>query len=67
MGFHALRHTSATLLINEGLNIKVLSARLGRAETSTTLNIYARALQSADEAAADRMDNILSDPKQSSE
>lgn len=63
ISFHALRHTSATLLINEGLNVKALSARLGHAETSTTMNIYAKALQSADRAAADMMDGILSQSK----
>ena len=60
INFHAIRHTAATLLINQGLNVKALSARLGHANTSTTMNIYAHALQSADKQAANMMDNIIS-------
>lgn len=57
--FHQLRHTSATMLINAGLNIRALSARLGHSNTSTTLNIYSHALQSADEVAAEKMEKIM--------
>ncbi len=64
IGFHALRHTNATLLINQGLNVRAPSARPGHAETSTTLNIYTKALQSADEIAAQIMENVLAQPKQ---
>lgn len=59
INFHGLRHTAATLLIDKGLNVKAVSARLGHAQTSTTANIYAHALQSADRQAADIMDNIF--------
>lgn len=57
--FHQLRHTSATMLIHAGLNIRALSARLGHSNTSTTLNIYSHALKSADEVAAEKMENIM--------
>lgn len=57
--FHQLRHTSATLLINAGENIEEVSKRLGHSNTSTTLNIYAHALKSADKDAAEKMSNIL--------
>lgn len=49
--FHGLRHTSTTILINEGLNIKAISSRLGHADTTTTLNIYTYALKSTDKEA----------------
>ena len=58
--FHGLRHTSATLLIAEGLTATDLSRRLGHSTTSTTMNIYAHSLQKADEVAAQKMGNILS-------
>ncbi|WP_334297385.1 tyrosine-type recombinase/integrase [Anaerosolibacter carboniphilus] len=48
MRFHDLRHTSATLLINQGVHAKVISARLGRADIRTSMNIYAHVLCSAD-------------------
>lgn len=59
VNFHAVRHTAATLLINKGLNIRALSARLGHANTSTTLNIYSHALRSADLHAADLMEGFV--------
>jgi integrase len=57
--FHGLRHTSASILIDQGLNIKAVSSRLGHADTSTTMNIYAHALKSADRQAADIMDTMF--------
>ena len=57
--FHGLRHTTATLLIAGNQNIRSISARLGHAQTSTTLNIYAHALRSADQEASDALENML--------
>ena len=56
---HGLRHTSATLLISQNIDIRTVSARLGHAQTSTTMNIYAHALQSLDQTAADALSNVL--------
>ena len=68
MRFHDLRHLSATILIAAGVPIKSVSARLGHTQISTTLDIYADALESVDRAAADQMDNYLlpegSEPQQ---
>ena len=57
--FHGLRHTTATLLIAGNQNIRNISARLGHAQTSTTMNIYAHALKSADQEAADALECLL--------
>lgn len=57
--FHQLRHTSATLLINENVNIREVSKRLGHSNTSTTLNIYAHALKAADEDASNKLGGIM--------
>ena len=46
---HGLRHTSATLLISENVDVRTVSARLGHAQTSTTMNIYAHSLKKSDE------------------
>lgn len=56
---HSLRHTNATLLIANKADIRTVSQRLGHAQTSTTVNIYAHAIQSADAAAAEVLDDIL--------
>ena len=57
--FHGLRHTAATLLIAAGVDVKTISARLGHALTSTTMNIYVHALQDSDKKAADAISNLL--------
>jgi integrase len=56
---HMLRHTTATLLIMEGANVKSVSARLGHTNTSTTTNIYTSYLKTADEMVANALDEIL--------
>lgn len=56
---HGLRHTSATLLISQNIDVRTVSARLGHAQTSTTMNIYAHALKSLDRAASDALENVL--------
>jgi integrase len=53
LGFHDLRSNNATALVDEGINPKVLQQRLGHANVSTTLGIYARATKKADRSAAD--------------
>lgn len=57
---HGLRHTSATLLISNNVNVRTVSARLGHAQTSTTMNIYAHALESLDIQAANILDDVFS-------
>ena len=38
--FHSLRHTHATLLVQEGAHIKDVQERLGHANIETTLDTY---------------------------
>jgi integrase len=56
---HDLRHTSATLLINQGIHAKIISSRLGHSDIRVTMNTYGHALRSADRAAAEVFENIL--------
>lgn len=61
ISLHSLRHTNASLLINADVDLKTVSQRLGHARLSTTLDIYTHAIPSANEKAADKMEQILSD------
>ncbi|MDK2961745.1 MAG: tyrosine-type recombinase/integrase [Eubacteriaceae bacterium] len=56
---HSLRHTNATLLIANGVDLKTVSSRLGHADLSTTGNIYTHAINAADAKASDALENIL--------
>ncbi len=59
VNFHGLRHTSATLLINQGVDVTTVSKRLGHARTSTTTDIYSHSLKKADTEAADKLENLF--------
>ncbi|MGI6696657.1 MAG: tyrosine-type recombinase/integrase [Christensenellales bacterium] len=59
VSLHSLRHYNATMMIAEGVDIRTVSQRLGHADTSTTLNVYAHALKSRDTEAADKLDEAL--------
>lgn len=56
---HSLRHTNATLQIAGGVPLTTVAKRLGHADTVTTSRIYAHAIKSADEAAAETLENLL--------
>jgi integrase len=58
--FHDLRHTCATLLLSEGVNVKVVSELLGHASITITLNTYAHVLPDMQDSAADAMEAALS-------
>ncbi len=53
--FHGLRHTAATLMLKEGIPIKVVSERLGHKKVTITLEIYAHALPSMQREAATKL------------
>lgn len=56
--FHSLRHTSATLLLYAGIDIRNVQGRLGHGDIETT-NKYLHLIDEADAAAADRLDSML--------
>jgi integrase len=59
INFHALRHTHATLLLRAGISPKVISERLGHANITTTLNIYAHVTPGMQRQAVESLDRIL--------
>lgn len=56
--FHSLRHTSATLLLYGGVNIKQVQERLGHSNLETT-NKYLHCISEADEQAANVLQDML--------
>ena len=56
---HGLRHTHATLLLEQGVNPKVVSERLGHASVATTMDIYSHVLPDMQEKAALAIDAAL--------
>ena len=50
--FHGLRHTHATWLLANGVDIKTVSERLGHADEATTLRTYAHRMPGRDAMAA---------------
>ena len=57
---HGLRHTAATSAIRAGENIVAVSKRLGHAQPSITLNVYAHYIPGDDEDIAANLDDRLS-------
>lgn len=50
--FHATRHVHATLLLEQGVPIKVVSERLGHSTIAMTMDVYAHVLPAMDRDAA---------------
>lgn len=61
---HELRHTMATQLLANGVDLKTVQARLGHANASLTLNTYSHALPACDEAAANLIASLYSAPNE---
>ena len=57
--FHDLRHTAATLMLQQGTHPKVVQERLGHSDISLTLNTYSHVLPGMQDEAAGKMDELL--------
>ena len=58
--FHDLRHTAASLMLNHGIPVLIVSKRLGHSKPSITLDVYGHIIPSQQEEAAKLMDNLMS-------
>jgi integrase len=56
---HDLRHLHATQLLAAGVPVRTVSGRLGHANATTTLNVYAHFLEASDRQAADVIAGLL--------
>jgi integrase len=57
--FHDLRHARATLLLEDGEDLAVVSRILGHSQIATTADVYAHLTPAMLERSAARMDAIL--------
>jgi integrase len=58
MRFHDLRHTHATMLIKENVNIKVIQERLGHSKASITLDIYSHILPGMQQSVTEKLNKL---------
>lgn len=57
--FHDLRHLCASIMLRQGVNVKVAQERLGHKDISTTLNIYSHVLPSSAKEAAEKIGQMV--------
>ena len=57
---HGLRHAMASLMLSEGVHLKVVSDRLDHSNIATTTDIYPHLLPGLQEQAAQALDRRLS-------
>jgi len=58
--FHDLRHTAASLMLNNGVDLLVASRRLGHAKPSITLDVYGHLLNSEQNEVANKIEKMIS-------
>ena len=58
-GLHSLRHTFATLALQNGVDVKTVSSILGHFSAGFTLDTYAHVTTTAQREAAKKMDGVL--------
>ncbi len=59
--FHDLRHTSATLLLSQGVHGKIVQERLGHANIAMTLDLYSHVTSDMQRQAAEMMEATIGD------
>jgi integrase len=57
--FHDLRHTAATLLLGQNVNVKVVSEMLGHSQIAVTLDLYSHVTPTMQRQAVEALDAVL--------
>jgi len=57
--FHDLRHTYASLLIEQGENIKYIQSQLGHSNPTVTLDVYAHLMKPYNQESARKPENTV--------
>ncbi|GGJ86338.1 site-specific integrase [Lentibacillus kapialis] len=61
MHFHGLRHTHATLLLEQGAPVKDIQKRLGHKKTSLTLDTYSHLTEKMSNQTVDIFENLMNE------
>ena len=61
---HMLRHTQASILVNQNIDIVTISKRLGHKNPTTTQKIYSHLISNSDEGASDIVEDMFFDDKE---
>jgi len=56
---HGFRHTNASMLIGNGVDVVTVAGRLGHADVSTTLDIYSHAINEAKAKASETLADVM--------
>jgi len=59
--FHGLRHTNASLMFGNEVDVVTLAGRLGHSDKTVTLNMYAHMIKSREKRAANMMDKFYTE------
>jgi integrase len=59
INFHSLRHTCASLLLAQGVHMRVVMELLGHSQIAMTMDLYSHVVPELKREAADRMDALL--------
>jgi len=57
--FHDLRHTHASILLGNNMDVVAVAGRMGHSDPSTTLRVYAHALARRDRESAQTLDRLF--------
>jgi len=58
-----LRHTNASLLLEQGVDFKIIQEQLGHSDIGTTLNIYSHATTEMQKSASKKLSDLFSPNK----
>jgi len=59
VSLHTVRHTHASLLLEEGAGLATISERMGHSSVRTTADIYSHAIRGKDREVAEMWDKIM--------
>ena len=59
LNVHSLRHTNASLLIAQGVDVRTVASLLGHSQASTTLDIYAHAFDKKKREAQEKLGEVM--------